>query len=459
MNKREDIYSIEKIRSLNNPIFKYENGYSEYNPDAYKLGNLYKDKLKLNKKEIDLLNKIWNNSNVFLSIEDCLIEVMRMYCFILKELEKKLEVDNIINKISEIINKELIRKKDYFESFESDVYLNIFKKTENAVRTVYGHNRKISDEILLKYSTRVQTNFDKLIGEFINELLIENEKNIKKPSKEAQIELNAQNVNRWKSEFNALKESFKKEDKCKFLDGIINLEETNKKNPNIENIFFEASKFIAKFDNVQSLKYYAKYIYYDLKSKKIDNKKLTKTVKKSLFKTEEQINDFKKIIAELIETSDIQKSLNEISNIYIPKRKKIKLDKSIIKEVEQKHDGTVELLNEYLETEIEETIQLNSENEETEISVVPTNTNNSIFIPEISIGKIQEELITKIVSNSFEINQNEVDKFATQNGFFKNQLIDSINEACAEYLEGEALIEEDDENYVIEESYYKEIVL
>ena len=258
---------------------------------------------------------------------------------------------------------------------------------------------------------------------------------------------------------NTLKDSFQKKDKIKFISGITNLEETNQKNPNIENIFFEASKFIAKYDNVQSLKYYAKYIYYDLKSKKFDNKELTKTVQKSLFKTNEQINDFKRIIVELTETSDIQKALDGISKIYIPKRKRIKLDQSAIKEVEQKHDGTVELLSEYLETENEETIQTNSENEEIEISIIPNNTNNSIFISEISIGKIQEELIKKIISNSFEIHQNEVDKFATENGFFKNQLIDSINEACEEHLEGEALIEEEDENYVIEESYYKEIAV
>jgi hypothetical protein len=210
---------------------------------------------------------------------------------------------------------------------------------------------------------------------------------------------------------------------------------------------------------VQSLKYYAKYIYYDLKSKKFDNKELTKTVQKSLFKTDEQINDFKKIIAELIETSDIKKALDEITKIYIPKRKKIKLDKSEIKEVEQKHDGTVELLSEYLVTENEETILTNPENEEIEVAIISTETNNSILISEISIGKLQEELIKKIVSNSFEIHQDEVDKFATENGMFKNQLIDCINDACEEYLEGEALIEEDDENYVIEESYYKEIAV
>ena len=223
--------------------------------------------------------------------------------------------------------------------------------------------------------------------------------------------------------------------------------------------FFEASKFIAKYDNVQSLKYYAKYIYYDLKSKKFDNKELTKTVQKSLFKTEAQIEDFKRIIGELIETSDIQKALDKIARIYIPKRKKIKLDISEIKEVEQKHDGTVELLSEYLETDNEETILMDSEDEEVEVAIIPTETNNSIIISEINIGKMQEELIKKIVANSYEIHQDEVDKFATENGMFKNQLIDSINEACEEHLDGEALIEEDDENYVIEETYYKEIAV
>ncbi len=460
LSKRNDNYSVEKLRSLEDPLFRFENGYSEYNPYAYKLGSLYKDKLKLNKKEIDLLNKIWHNSNVFLSNEDCLIEVMRMYCFILTELEKKWEVDDIVNRITEVINQELIRKKDYFESFESDVYLNIFKKTENTVRTIYGHNRKISDENLLKYSTRVQANFNKLIGEFVDELLVDNQRKIKKPSKDAQIELNTQNVNRWKIEFNGLKDSFQKSEISKFIDGIINLEDTNQKNPNIENIFYEASKFIANYDKLQSLKYYAKYIYYDLKSVKFDNKELTKTVQKSLFKSQEQINEFKRIIAELIKTSNIEKALEEISKIYIPKRKKIVLDQSKIKEVERKHDGTVELLNEYLETENDDFSEEESFNSNgTEIEIITTEPYNSIFISNIRIGKVQEELVKKIVANSFEIHQDDVDKFAVENGMFKNQLIDSINEACSEYLDGESLIEEDDENYVIEKSYFKEIAV
>jgi hypothetical protein len=473
LRKRSDSYSVDKLKDLEEPSYQFEYGYSDYNPDLYKLGNQYKDKLGLDKQEIRWLNKFYNPSNVFTSIEGCCIAIIKQYIIILKELNKQLkkkettlakEVTYFKEKLKSIYSDRYNSEWGYYDTSyisnraESEVYLTIFKRIENSVRDSFGHKRKVSGDF--PYDDKnLSEEFEIRLGDFLNVLISAFKGDIENPDTETQIELNAQNVNRWKIDFNRLKDSFKKEDKSKFIDGIINLEETNQKNPNIENIFYEASKFIANYDNVQSLKYYAKYIYYDLKSKKFDNKELTKTVQKSLFKTDEQINDFKKIIAELIETSDVQKSLDEIAKIYIPKRKKIKLDKSVIKEVEQKHDGTVKLLSEYLETEIEDTIQTNSEYKEIEISVVPANTNNSIFISEINIGKIQEELITKIVSNSFEIHQNEVDKFATENGFFKNQLIDSINEACAEYLEGEALIEEDDENYVIEESYYKEIAL
>jgi hypothetical protein len=210
---------------------------------------------------------------------------------------------------------------------------------------------------------------------------------------------------------------------------------------------------------MQSLSYYAKYIYYDLKSKSFDNRELTKTVQKSLFKTQEQLDDWKAIIAELIKTSDIQTALEKISKIYIPKRKKIYLDKSEIEEVEQKHEGTVELLNEYLHSEKVETVtKIKSiPDADNEVIIIPSETNNSIFISEISIGKVQEELIKRIVTNSFKIYQDEVNKFANENQMFKNQLIDSINESCTEYLDGEALIEEDGDIYIMEESYFKVI--
>lgn len=77
----------------------------------------------------------------------------------------------------------------------------------------------------------------------------------------------------------------------------------------------------------------------------------------------------------------------------------------------------------------------------------------------MNLSEVQEKLVQMIVSNSYVIHQQEVDKLAIEYGLFKNQLIDSINEKCSLHLDGEALIEEDDENYTIEKSYFKEIAL
>jgi TM2 domain-containing membrane protein YozV len=116
-----------------------------------------------------------------------------------------------------------------------------------------------------------------------------------------------------------------------------------------------------------------------------------------------------------------------------------------------KHSNTTK--PEKKESEIEDNLK-----ENIEIAIIPSVENNSIFIPKISMHQVQEDLVKMIANNSYEIQQDVVDKYATENGMFKNQLIDSINKACEEHLDNEALIEEDDENYIIEESYYKEII-
>ncbi len=472
LRKRSDSYSVDKLKDLEEPSYQFEYGYSDYNPDLYKLGNQYKDKLGLNKQEIRWLNKFYNPTNVFLSIEGCCIATVMQYVTLLKELEKQLkkkettlakEVTYFKEKLKAIYVK---RNSDwgYYDSdylgnqAESEVYLTMFKRVENSVRESFGHKRKVSGDF--PYADKnLSEEFETKLGNSLNGLIEELKDNVGKPNIETQIELNAQNVNRWRIGLDELIVAFKKENINNFIDGVIHLEETNQKNPNIENIFYQASKFISKYDKVQSLKYYAKYIFYDLKSKKFDNKELTKTVQKSLFKTEEQINDFKAIIGDLIATNDIQTALEKISKIYIPKRKHIQLDRSEIQEVEEKHVGTVELLNEYLVDEKEKPkTEISNENgEDIEIAIIASEENNSVFISEISMGQVQEELVKMIINNSYEIHQDEVDKYATANGMFKNQLIDSINEACEEHLDGEALIEEDDDNYIIEESYYKEI--
>lgn len=471
LRKRNDSFSIDKLKYLEGINYQIDRSYSSFNPDLYKLGNEYKDKLGLNEQEVIWLNKFDNPTNVFLSIEGCCTATLKQFVTLLKELEKQLIKQDVTLAKEVFFFKEKL-KNTYVEKYsdwegydasylgsraESDIYITIFKRVENSVRESFGHKRKVSGDFP-SLDESLSEEFETRLGGSINALIEQLKQSIVHPNLETQIELNTQNVNRWKIEFDELIEGCKQENISVFIDGVIKLEEVNQKNPNIENIFYQASKYISKQDKTQSLKYYAKYIFYDLKSKKFDNKELTKTVRKSLFKTEEQIIAFKEIIRNLIATNDIHTALDRISKIYIPKRKRIHLDRSEIKEVEEKHIGTVELLNGYLvEEEIADT-EINEKTEEDiEITIVTPKENNSIFISGVNLDQIQVDLVEMIISNSFELHQDEVDKYALLNGMFKNQLIDSINEACSEKLDGEVLIEEDDENYIVEESYYKEI--
>lgn len=473
LKKRVDSNSIEKLEKFENPSYQFEQGYLEHDPYLYRLGTQYQEKLGLTFEETNWLNKFQYYSNIFSSVEGCCIAIIKQYLLVLKECDETLKKNgSSLDKEIKYFNKNVKVSRlngyndtddfvwSYYNNFsDSQIYLTIFKRVENYVRDSFGHSRKVAEE--LKYiGDEGSDEFENRIGKLLQVINEKHKDKIDPPDFDTQIILNSYNVNRWKLKFSDLKKTFKKENLSDFVDGIIELEKSNKKNPNIENIFFEASKFIVIHDEVQSLKYYAKYIYYDLKSKQFDNKEITRTVQKSIFKTKEQTEDFKEIIYQLIETSDIQTALDRISKIYFPKRKRIELNQSEIEETIQKHEGTVELLHQYLgDDESNEVVVTSNENllkEEGEGIV--TNGASSIFIPEIQMVSVQTELIKKIINNSYRIGQTEVDRYATENGVFKNQLIDSINEACMDSLDGEVLIEEEDDHYIIEESYYKEIL-
>ncbi|MFB9057200.1 tellurite resistance TerB C-terminal domain-containing protein [Mariniflexile ostreae] len=474
LSKRTDTFSTEKLSEIEKPAYQFEQGYYQYDPDQYKLGRIYKSQLGLNENEVLLLNKFYSQSNVFTSIEGCLIAVVNQYLFVLKSFNKFINEENSsFEKEVEFFKKKIKQfykdnseygysNIDYInEIAETEIYQTIFRRIENFIRHELGHTRKLKTDFFYNLHN-LDKEFDARIGEIVDKVNKSNKESIVQPDKKTQILLNAQNVNRWKIEFSKLKENFDKNNYSDFLESIIHLEEVNQKNPNIEHIFYEASKFIAKYDKVKALQFYAKYIHYDLKSKKFDYKQMNKTIQKSLFKNEVQIENFKDIIAKLIETRDIGSALEEILVIYVPKRKKIKLDRTEIQEVAKKHNSTVELLNEYLlndeeDETLSEKINKESNEEEIEIVVAVESISESPFKQCLNFNKTQIGILQIMQANTLVISQSEVDEFALKNGMFKNQLIDSINEICFELLEGEPLIEEEEENYVIEKFYYQEL--
>ena len=451
--------------------------YNAYDPDANRLGRLYKQKLNLSSQEASWLNKFYNPTNVFLDIEGACLETIKLYLATVKELNKQLKKkETTLTKEIDLLRTEIVKIQcennripyeshydytDMKERAEGEIFLLIFRRGENLVREAFGHKRKAWEDLPSSYQSITQE-FDDRIGTNTNQILQSLLPSIAPPDEKTEEALNAQNVTRWKIQFEKLQQSFSDARRQAFVDGIYALEKTNQKNPSIENIFFEASKFIAKYDTTEALRFYIYYLYYDLKSDKVDNKQLTKTIQKSLFKTNEQLNEFGKIVADLVKTRDLQSALTEVAKIHQPKRKKIKLDITAIEEVQLQDKETVEKLNEYLHDEFEnedttvKTNEINKEEIKLEIETKHEETKTSHFTEGISLTEVQATAIALFAERSFTISSAEIDIYCKSKGVFKNHLIESINESCYEVLD-DILIEEDGDNYILNDNYYKKI--
>jgi hypothetical protein len=450
--------------------YSYQNYNIDY--DYWRLGSKYKTKLKLNDEEVKLLNKLWYPSNNFCSVEYCCIEILKLYITVIEELKASYiaegtTIDAQFLAVADVIARKHFKYKNGSQNYKycietttNEFYSHIFKHCENAVREYYGHKRKINTDTY--YTTaEAKTEFETKIISKVSGLLPVLISKVSVPDKATEIELYSQNTNRWKIKFEELTKRYNEKPK-EFIDSIVALGKLNKKNPSIENIFFEASKFIAKYDKESALSLYVHYLFHDLKSATFDNKQLTKTIQKSLFKTNEQLHDFEIIVSELIKNKDLEKALKNVSKIYEVKRKKIQLNKTSIQEVQQQHSGTVELLNEYLKDDFEDennsikSQEINNEEIKIEITQKSEETSHSAFVSNLTFSPIHMSALELFSKSNFSIPQSELEIFAKSKGIFKNQLIESINETCYDFLD-DVLIEEEDDYYTINTNYFQRI--
>ncbi|RDI14428.1 tellurite resistance TerB C-terminal domain-containing protein [Flavobacterium sp. AG291] len=459
--------AVERIRQQES----YYNNYYDY--DYWKLGTQYKAKLNLNNEDVTLLNKLWNPSNNFFNIEFCGLEIIKLYLAVIKKLDEKYQKESSSLKDELLKVADIIARKHYsyrkgsgnytysLETIVNELNSHIFKYCENAVRENYGHKRKLNVEMPYA-SADVKAEYDDKLVVRLKKIIEVYTPTISQLDHKTELELNTQNTTRWKIKFDQLTDKYNNDSK-KFINDIISLGNSNKNNPSIENIFYEASKFIANHDKEASLTLYIYYLHYDLKSVKFDNKQLNKTIQKSLFKTNEQLHDFQIIISQFVQDKDLEKALKAVPSVYAIKRKKIQLDRNTIQEVHDKHSGTVELLNEYLKDEYEDesntfkTQEIN--NEEVVMEIISKLDNNDVspFDNSLNFTKIQHEVLEIFSKANLSILQTDLEMFAKSKGMFKNQIIESINETCYEILD-DVLIEEDEEFYTINENYYNQIL-
>lgn len=468
MQSHGDYEGISRLRQDQQVTYQ---GYYQYSED-WKLGTKYKAKLDLTESQVQLLNRLWVPNNNFCSIEFCRTELVKLFLVVIKGLEEYYiqigaSLEEEFKAVADVIAKKQYRYRagstNYNYSMDSifnEIYAIIFKLSENELREKYGHKRKVNIEMVYVPAAKQELEAKILVP--VKQVLVKNISMVQTPDNGTEIELNAQNTSRWKISFDQITSMYN-DNAQKFYKQVLALGELNKKNPSIENIFFESSKFISKYDNEASLKLYAFYIYYDLQSKTFDNKQLTKTIQKNLFKSNDQLREFEVILSDLIKSMDLNHALERIPQIYVVKRKQIKLDKEAIKDVHSQHADTVELLNEYLQDEYEDestsikSHELNTDEVEIDIIQKSEESTSNSYMNVLSLSSIQIATIEYFVKSNYAVAFQELEAFAKLQGSFKNHLIESINEACYDRFD-DVLIDEEDNAYILNENYYHQLL-
>ncbi|MBW8687032.1 tellurite resistance TerB C-terminal domain-containing protein [Chitinophaga rhizophila] len=455
--------------TVTGPAMPAGNTPSYYEENA-KLGHRFKDKLYLNVREAEWLNKFWNPDNIFLSVEGCCIAVIRLYLACMKVIDKECKQHNstvedsvasLTTKVLKIAYKggDSTESAYYKERIESDIYLTIFKRAENAVREKYAQKRKLNEDFPYNKCSRL---FEDQIGKLLAEAIISKEKAVPPADRVTEIQLNAQNNTRWKQFFQQIEERVNKDNYAACVGDVIQLAALNINNPQKENIFFDASKLFAAYDREDAVRFYLKYLHADLRSENADRKQLPKTIHKSLFKTEQEKQSFELVANNLIQTLNLKAALEEVPGIFLKKRRTVQLDAAAIEAVRSAHSETVSHLNRLLQDEEPED-EITLAPAAASITLLPPvveirTGNEMVFAAGIALNTQQQELLSLFRDNACSLSADAVSSFAKERKLFKDQLIESINDSCYEVLD-DLLIEEYDDTYTITETYFQTITV
>jgi hypothetical protein len=441
---------------------------------SYTYGTKYKTQLSLTPAEVNTLDGIYYGNVVF-DHSGCQLAIVGLFVQLLRRLKEYFETSGTtFDATIQIISDKVARKEFRFRvdsanyklslaQARSELHHMILKYCDNAVREAWEVKRRLSINGPWNHA-EVNTTLNEVLKTPIDQILSELTRALPTPDEPTEIFLNSQNTTRWKSKLDDLKEQFTPRSGADFYQKVLHMGKLNQNNPSIENIFFEASKFIGKRDIHVCLCIYVHYIYHDQRSKTVDDKALGKALLKNLFYTPESEKAFDIIVRNLKSDRDLPNALKAVSGLFERKRRKIDLNSHRIELAESAYIHTVDVLNVYLDDS--DTVEA----AETVSSIPTSSTSGRVPIPltdkpitetvqafAVSLTPVQQQFILVFSKHNRVLSVGEIDAFARQNAVFRSHLIDGINEACYELLE-DLLIEPEGENYILQDNYLKRII-
>ena len=435
-------------------------------------GEKYRKKLGLDEMQAKLVNTLSFSNNVFNEIDYCRIQIIRQFLRTIEHLDKHCIPVNktyptVTDEVSEIIivleynyRKDSLNYQYTIDSIKSEICNHILKLCENSVRDCYGIKRKINTDF--KYThPEITGRFHKKIVVPVELFLSQHQHLILDADYRTNLVLNETNTNRWKDKFAIIASDYT--NAVSYEREIERLAEVNVKNPSLDDLYLEASKFISVHDRNASLRLYLHYLEKDLQSKRFDRKHLTKSIQKNLFSTPEQFAHFEEIVNEFVLTKDFPSAVKKLDTIYLPKRKKIVIDRNIIDRVQQLDSQTSKILGDLLADEEEHPEGQNmmhaGNTANIEFKVMDTGDPGGIkkYLPELNLNDPQMDLLEYFEKNSLTVLKSDLEEYMRSRHLFMNAAIESVNDQLFETLD-DILIEEEDDYLTINPEYYKKLL-
>lgn len=443
--------------------------FKSYQYNRSRLGDFYEAQWgSLQPKEISWLNKFQAPFSHFLQLAVARDATVRLYLAVLPELERhSKDAGSTLPKDAKALEN-LDKSYAYHHRWGgryasrslaghkagATVYYTIFERCENAVRARFD-----VEELPDSYFTvlaEADESFETYFGDHLRELLPPLAAALPLPDEATEIAINQFETTRWEPRYETLR-ALLPTDPAAFAHGVHTLGHQNERNPVIAPLYLEAARQLGELghDPEQVVHLYFHYLYYGGKYRHSFNPKpLLKRLEKKLFKLPEQLARFEALRQELLRSRDLAPASAAVPTIWQRERKKIQLDPTAVQTARRLHSGTVELLNEVLQDE--PTPPVAAPPAAPLATPTPLPTQARTFAPGLSLSTQQQKLVQLFADQGLTVPQTAVEAFARQHGALRNQLIDSLNEACYDLLD-DVLIEESGEDYTIYEAYYQQL--